>query len=491
MSCRCHLVLDPLERNVGASLASGSEVTALSKWKCAVSRREHELAMVQSFRWSQDLANVAAGEQVRGKNTVPCGGRADKCQNFGRNSVDDASTLKPSCIRGFRVCKKPSKVEVVKREHRNVGPRISSHNICLKDVRGELPIGSVARKISEGSSDVRLECRTRAVRICKAALRRPWIHSRHCSVDGDLRWSCSKCGKKLQSLNGCFPIYRGRNPCASSDHHLCWRSVPKLFEIWDTCCLETPAPRDSVLRQRSWLGPRRLRFVGDVRRLLTGLVHTVDGVFLKNPHERGCLRSSMLGRMARCCKRRKHLFVMIFGKQRCEAAARNSRELLMALWNERRPECASVDRERPRVGRQPLHVLQLGCIVVLFVTNDSTPVRLVFCLAGQLRVTHLRMILCTLPIMVVLSGICAPLGLRRRWNITKEDAPAERVVRIWHRVCLKRGLSGAEEENPLWCFGMSSRWLGTAKIFLCFSSRNPHVSSFCRRPALHRMSLGR
>ena len=29
-----------------------------------------------------------------------------------------------------------------------------------------------------------------------------------------------------------------------------------------------------------------------------------------------------------------------FRKQRREAAVKNSRELLMALWNERRPECA-------------------------------------------------------------------------------------------------------------------------------------------------------
>ena len=70
--------------DLGGSVASGSEVTALSKWRCAVSRREHEMAMVQIFRRSQDLANVAAGEQVRGKNTVPCGGRADKCQNSSK-----------------------------------------------------------------------------------------------------------------------------------------------------------------------------------------------------------------------------------------------------------------------------------------------------------------------------------------------------------------------------------------------------------------------
>ena len=156
-----------------------------------------------------------------------------------RNSVYDASTLKPSCKRGSRVCKKPSKAEVVKREHRNVGPRISSHNTCLKDVRGELPIGSVARKISEGSSDFRLECRTRAVRICKAALRHPRIHSPHCSVDGGLRCSCSKCGKKLQSLSGCFPIYRDRNQCATSDLPPVLEERAIIVRDAVSCCLET------------------------------------------------------------------------------------------------------------------------------------------------------------------------------------------------------------------------------------------------------------
>ena len=77
-----------------------------------------------------------------------------------RNGVDDASTPKPSSRRGSHVCRKPRKVEVVKREHRNVGPRVSSHKTCLKDVRCELPIGPVARKIPEGSSDFRFECRS-------------------------------------------------------------------------------------------------------------------------------------------------------------------------------------------------------------------------------------------------------------------------------------------------------------------------------------------
>ena len=122
-----------------------------------------------------------------------------------RNSVDDASTVKPSCRRGSRVCKKPSRAEAVKREHSE--SRTSPHNVCLKDVRGELPIGGVAGKIFQGSVDVRLECRTRAVKNCKATVRHPWLHSPHYSVDGDRQWSCSICGKKLHSPNMYFPIF--------------------------------------------------------------------------------------------------------------------------------------------------------------------------------------------------------------------------------------------------------------------------------------------
>ena len=54
--------------HLGGSVASGSKVTALSKWSCAVARREHETAMVQICRQSQDLANVAADEQSVGKH---------------------------------------------------------------------------------------------------------------------------------------------------------------------------------------------------------------------------------------------------------------------------------------------------------------------------------------------------------------------------------------------------------------------------------------
>ena len=229
---------------------------------------------------------------------------------------------------------------MVKREHRNVGPRISSHNTRLKDVRGELPIGSVARKISEGSSDVSLECRTRAVRICKAALRRPWIHSPHRSVTGDLRWSCSKGGKKLQSLNGCFPVYRGRNPCASSD------SPPVLEE------------RAMIVRGLGLLLPRN---TGSAKfraapALLTGTKEIevcrrrTKAFDWSCPDCGWCVpeespRAWLLAKQHACAHSKvlqteKTLVRDDFRKQRCEAAAKNSRELLVALWNERRPECA-------------------------------------------------------------------------------------------------------------------------------------------------------
>ena len=195
----------------------------------------------------------------------------------------------------------------------------------------------------EESSDFRLECRARAVRICKAALRHPWIHSPHCSVDGDLLWKCSKCGKKLQSLNACFHIFRGRKSCATNVPPPVLEERANIVRDLGLLLPRILVLRNFVLRQRSWLGLWILRFVGDARRRLIGLVQTVDGVFLKNPHERGCLRSSMPGRMAMCCKRRRHLFVMVFG-DKGEAAGKNSRELRMACGMNAGRVCTSVDR---------------------------------------------------------------------------------------------------------------------------------------------------
>ena len=48
----------PAGEKHGRSLASGSKVTALSKRSCAASRREQELAMVQSFRPLQNVVPV-------------------------------------------------------------------------------------------------------------------------------------------------------------------------------------------------------------------------------------------------------------------------------------------------------------------------------------------------------------------------------------------------------------------------------------------------
>ena len=118
--------------------------------------------MVQSFRPSHKAANVVAGDQSAGE--TPCPGVAvEVSAKTLRNSVEDASTLKPSCRRDSRVCKTQSRAETVKRDHRNVAPSSSSHNICLKKVRDELPIGPVARNIADGSLEDRRECRSRAV----------------------------------------------------------------------------------------------------------------------------------------------------------------------------------------------------------------------------------------------------------------------------------------------------------------------------------------
>ena len=55
--------LGPAGEKHGGCLAYGSKVTALSMWRCAASRREHELAMVQSFRRLQKASNVVVGDQ--------------------------------------------------------------------------------------------------------------------------------------------------------------------------------------------------------------------------------------------------------------------------------------------------------------------------------------------------------------------------------------------------------------------------------------------
>ena len=121
---------------------------------------------------------------------------------------------------------------------------------------------------------------------------------------------------------------------------LCWRSVPESCESWDSCCLETLALRNSVLRQRSWVEPRRLRYVGVVRRLLTGPVQIVDGVFRRSPPRAWLLAKQHAWTHGKVLQTEKTLVRDDFGKQRCEAAETNSRGLLMARWNERRPECA-------------------------------------------------------------------------------------------------------------------------------------------------------
>ena len=112
------------------------------------------------------------------------------------------------------------------------------------------------------------------------------------------------------------------------------RSVP------DSCYPETLVLRNSVLHKRSCLGPRRSNLAGAARRLLTGRVHTLDGVLLSKTRKRGCLRSKHAWAHGEVLQTEKTFVRDDFRRQRWELAGKNSRELLMALWNERRPECA-------------------------------------------------------------------------------------------------------------------------------------------------------
>ena len=82
-------------------------------------------ASVACRRWQMLLQVFRAWEKHRARRWL-----CSQVPKKMRKSVGDASTLKPSCRRFSRVCRKPSKAEVVKREHKNVGSRISSHNIC-------------------------------------------------------------------------------------------------------------------------------------------------------------------------------------------------------------------------------------------------------------------------------------------------------------------------------------------------------------------------
>ena len=168
------------------------------------------------------------------------------------------------------------------------------------------------KKNAEGSLEGRHECRTRTVKICEAALRHPWIHSPHCLEEGGLRSKCSKCGKKLPSPNVCFPIYFGSAPCSSCDSSTVTEERAKIVRD-----LGLLLPRNSGSAKHSaapalWSGSKETEVC---RRRSKAFDWSCPdcGWCVPEENPRAWLRSSMLGRMARCCRRRNHLFVMIFG----------------------------------------------------------------------------------------------------------------------------------------------------------------------------------
>ena len=216
--------------------------------------------------------------------------------------------------------------------HRTIPVRRMSGVSCRLEVLPE--------RFSRWSSDVRLECRTRAVKICKVALRHPWIHSPHCSVDGDLLWSCSKCGKELQSLDCCFPIHRGRNPCATSD------PPPVLDEraiIVRDLGLLLPGDSGSAKFRAAPALLTGSEEIEACRRRSKAFVWSCPDCGWCVPEESP--RAWLLAKQhawahGKVLHTEKTLVRDDFRKHMCEAAVKNSRELLMALWSERRPGCA-------------------------------------------------------------------------------------------------------------------------------------------------------
>ena len=138
--------------------------------------------------------------------------------------------------------------------------------------------------------------------------------------------------------------------------------------------------------------------------------------------------------MARCCERKRH---DDFRKQRCEAVVKNSGELLMTLWNERRPECAHLLTGATKgwkiaSARAPTRLHRCGVRDKWLHTGPS---RLLPCWRAAGNSSQKDPL--KLPILVVSSENCAPLGLRQKWIMTKRDAPAECDVTILQRALLQ------------------------------------------------------
>ena len=119
----------------------------------------------------------------------------------------------------------------------------------------------------------------------------------------------------------------------------------------------------------------------------------------------------------------------VFRKLTCVAAVTNLRELLMALWNERRPDFAHQLTGRVAEG--------------WMIASSRAPTRLHRCAvcAKWLHTGPSRLLPCWKAAVYSSkndheylanygSEDFAPLGLRQKWNITKRDAPAERVATI-------------------------------------------------------------
>ena len=178
----------------------------------------------------------------------------------------------------------------------------------------------------------------------------------------------------------------------------------------------------------------------------------------------------------------------IFRKQRCEAAVKNSRELLVDLWNERRPECAHQLTGETRAPTR------LHRCAVCDTRLHTGPSRFLPCwkAAGYsfgndpLYIANFRSLF---------------RELRSAWIATKmehnQERRASRMRRDKCATCLpqerfERCLGGKPQFLPF-SVVLERRVDGAQqrKEKMSFSLANRRMSCFCRRPAPRRTSSGR
>ena len=172
--------------------------------------------------------------------------------------------------------------------------------------------------------------------------------------------------------------------------------------IWVSCCLETLVLRNSVLRQSLLIGTKEIEVCRRRSKAFDWSCPDCGWCVPEETPRTWLLAKRHTWAHGKVLQTEKTLVRDDFRKQRCGAAAKNSREVLMALWNERRPECAHKLTGETKGWKKAsaLAPTRLHRCAVCYKWLHTGPSRLLPCwmAAG----CSSQNVLCALPIMVVL-----------------------------------------------------------------------------------------